>query len=202
VGFVRPAVTLGGLAVAASLALLAHALRPGPPMPVYGHVPPLTLVDSQNHSFTDATLTGHATVVDFIFTHCTASCPRLTARMGQLQDRLARANSRTRLVSISVDPENDTPDVLAKYAAGAHADPARWSFVTGPADDVEKAVVAGFKIAATRAAKGAGENEVVHGDWFVLVDGKGDIRGYYPTTTDEEIDALWRDLRRMERSGS
>ena len=198
-GLVRPAVTVAGLAIATSLALLARAMRPAPPMPVYGHVPTLALVDAQNRPFTDAALRGHVTVVDFIFTHCTASCPRLTARMGELQDRLAKAGSGTRLVSISVDPDEDTPDVLAKYAAGAHADPARWSFVTGPAADVEKAVVAGFKVAASREAKGAGESEVVHGDWFVLIDGSGDIRGYYPTTTTAELDALWSDLRRAER---
>jgi protein SCO1/2 len=198
--FVRVAVTVGGLAVASTLALLARAIRPPPAMPVYGHVPALGLVDAQKRPFTTDAMLGHVTVVDFIFTHCTASCPRLTARMGELQARLAReGSSSTRLVSISVDPDNDTPDVLARYAGSAHADPARWSFVTGPADDVEKAVVAGFKVAAAREAKGAGESEVVHGDWFVLVDARGDIRGYYPTGTSEELDALWRDVRRAER---
>jgi protein SCO1/2 len=197
----RAAVTVGGLAIATGLALLARALRPEPPMPVYGHVPALALVDAQKQPFTTDAMLGHVTVVDFIFTHCTASCPRLTARMGELQARLAREGGTAHLVSISVDPENDTPDVLAKYATDALADPARWTFVTGPADDVEKAVVAGFKVAAAREAKGAGESEVVHGDWFVLVDAKGGIRGYYPTTTSEEIEALWRDVRRAEKGG-
>ncbi|MGH7440165.1 MAG: SCO family protein [Polyangiaceae bacterium] len=200
--FSRVAVTLGGLAAATGLAFLARAMRPQPPMPVYGHLPGIALVDAQKHPFTSDAMRGHATVVDFIFTHCTSSCPRLTARMAEIQGRLAKEGSGTKLLSISVDPENDTPDVLAKYAEGTHADPARWSFVTGPADDVEKVVVGGFKIAATREAKGAGESEVVHGDWFVLVDAKGDIRGYYPTSTDEEVAALWRDVRRIERGGS
>jgi protein SCO1/2 len=201
---VRAAVTLGGLAIATGLALLARGFSPwsapSPAMPVYGHVPPMHLVDSQERPFTDEALLGHVTVVDFIFTHCTASCPRLTARMGELEARLAQeGDGGVRLVSISVDPENDTPEVLARYAGQAHADPVRWSFVTGPADDVEKAVVAGFKVAAAREAKGAGESEVVHGDWFVLVDARGDIRGYYPTGTPEEFEALWRDLHRAER---
>jgi protein SCO1/2 len=200
--FVRVAVTVGGLAVATTLALLARAIRPPAPMPVYGHVPALDLVDAQKRPFTADAMAGHVSVVDFIFTHCTASCPRLTARMGELQARLAREGSATHLVSISVDPENDTPDVLAKYATDAHADPARWSFVTGQAADIEKAVVAGFKVAAARQARGAGESEVVHGDWFVLVDAHGDIRGYYPTGTSEELDALWKDVRRAERGRS
>lgn len=199
--FSRVAVAAGGLAAATGLAFLARAMRPQP-LPVYGHMPALALVDAQKRAFTGDAMLGHATVVDFIFTHCTASCPRLTARMAELQGRLAKEGSATKLVSISVDPENDTPDVLAKYAGDTHADPTRWSFVTGPADEVESVVVKGFKVAATRAAKGAGETEVVHGDWFVVVDAKGDIRGYYPTSTDAEVDALWRDLRRIERSGS
>lgn len=200
--FSRVAVAVGGLAAATGLAFLARAMRPQPPMPVYGHMPPLALVDAQKRPFTGGAMLGHASVVDFIFTHCTASCPRLTARMAELQGRLAKEGSATKLVSISVDPENDTPDVLAKYASDTHADPARWSFVTGPSEDVESVVVKGFKIAATREAKGAGETEVVHGDWFVVVDAKGDIRGYYPTSTDEEVAVLWRDLRRIERGGS
>jgi protein SCO1/2 len=202
VTFSRVAVTVGGLAAATGLAFLARAMRPQPPMPVYGHMPALALFDAKKRPFTGDAMLGHPTVVDFIFTHCTASCPRLTARMAELQGRLAKEGSATKLVSISVDPENDTPDVLAKYAGDNHADPARWSFVTGPAEEVESVVVKGFKIAATREAKGAGETEVVHGDWLVVVDAKGDIRGYYPTSTDEEVAVLWRDLRRIERGGS
>jgi protein SCO1/2 len=194
----RVAVRVGALAAAAGLAFATRALRPRPPLPVYGHVPDMHLLDEQGKPFTTQSMLGHASVVDFIFTHCTASCPRLTARMAELQGRLEAARSGTRLVSISVDPENDTPPVLAKYAAEAHADGGRWSFVTGPADDVEKAVVAGFKVAASRAAKGANESEVIHGDWFVLVDARGDVRGYYPTGTPEEMEALWRDVRRVE----
>ncbi len=152
---VRIGVTAGGLAIATGLALLARAMRPAPRMPVYGHVPPLALVDEASRPFTADAMKGHVTVVDFIFTHCTASCPRLTARMRELQDRLARERSGAHLVSISVDPDNDTPEVLARYAAGAHADPARWSFVTGS-----------------------------------------------PTTSSEELEVLWRDLRRAERGAS
>ncbi len=197
--FVRVAVTVGGLAVATSLALLARAIRPAPPLPVYGHVPALELVDERGRPFTAGSMLGHVSVVDFVFTHCTSSCPRLTARMGELQARLAREGSAAQLVSISVDPDNDTPEVLSRYAEGARADLQRWSFVTGPADDVQKAVVGGFKVAAVREARGARDSDVVHGEWFVLVDPRGDIRGYYPTTTPEELEALWHDIQRLER---
>jgi protein SCO1/2 len=198
----RVAVTVGGVALATALALVARGMRPEAPLPVLGHVPAFQLVDEQGTPFTDASMRGHASVVDFVFTRCASSCPRLTARMADLQARLAREKSDVRLVSFSVDPENDTPEVLSKYSAKAHADAARWSFVTGRTDDVEKAVVVGFKMSAAKIAKAADDYDVVHGEWFVLVDPKGNLRGYYPTGTDEEFAALVKDVRRVEKERS
>jgi protein SCO1/2 len=119
--------------------------------------------------------------------------------MGDLQDRLQRSKSGARLVSVSVDPENDTPPVLADYAALAHADAARWSFLTGPAEDVTRAVVSGFKVSAAKVAKGANDYDVTHGDWFVLVDGRGDLRGYYAMDQAENLQGLVEDVLRLER---
>jgi protein SCO1/2 len=166
---------------------------------VFGHVPPFHLVDERGAPVGLETLAGHPTVVDFVFTRCKSSCPRLTAAMAALQERLAAAKSSARLLSFSVDPENDTPAVLARYAAEAHADPARWSFVTGPAEDVERAVVFGFKVSAAKIARGANDYDVTHGDWFVLVDGDGAIRGYYATDEPPGLDALARDVGKLER---
>jgi len=193
----RCAVLAGGLAVAAALALLGCARR-AQPLPVLGQVPAFHLVDERGAAFTDAAMKGHASVVDFVFTRCPSSCPRLTARMGELQGRLAKDASPVRLVSISVDPENDTPPVLAAYAAKAGADLARWSFVTGPADDVTRAVVLGFKVSAEKVTTGAGDYDVTHGDWFVLVDASGAIRGYYPTEEAADFDRLVADAENLE----
>lgn len=195
----RAAVGVGGLALAATLALIGRSMRPHAPLPVLGEVPAFHLLDERGTPFTDVSMRDHVSVVDFIFTRCPSSCPRLTRRMADLQSRLTQDERDVRLVSFSVDPENDTPPVLFKYATDAHADPARWSFITGGADDVQKAVVVGFKMSAAKIAKGAGDYDVVHGDWFVLVDRKGAIRGYYPTGTDAEFATLVQDMRRLER---
>jgi protein SCO1/2 len=196
---VRFAVTFLGLALAVALALLARSIRPRPPLPVFGHIPAFRLVDERGAAYTTETMLGHVTVVDFVFTKCTASCPRLTARMGELQARLARSGSDVRLVSFSVDPENDAPRVLAEYAAKAHADPARWRFVTGDADDIARAVVLGFKVSAAKIEKGAGDYEVTHGNWFVVVERDGDVRGYYSTDEERDLDPLFADVIRLER---
>jgi protein SCO1/2 len=190
---------IAALALTLVAAVTIRALRASPPLPVLGRVPAFHLVDERGTPIGPEALAGHPTVVDFIFTRCTSSCPRLTATMGALQARLARAHSRAKLLSFSVDPENDTPAVLARYAAGAQADPARWSFVTGPADDVERAVVFGFKVSAAKVARGADEYDVTHGDWFVLVDRVGAIRGYYATDEVGALERLVGDIGRLER---
>jgi protein SCO1/2 len=190
---------LGGLALVLAAAVAARLLRPAPPLPVLGQVPAFHLVDQRGAPLGSDALLGHPSVVDFIFTRCTSSCPRLTATMAALQSRLAARSSRARLFSFSVDPENDSPEELTRYAIGAHADPARWTFVTGPADDVERAVVFGFKVSAAKIARGANEYDVTHGDWFVLVDGRGGIRGYYPMDEAASLDVLAGDIARLER---
>jgi protein SCO1/2 len=195
----RRAITLGGMALAIALALTARAIRPQPPLPVYGRIPTFRLVDERGAPYTTESMLGHVTVADFVFTRCTASCPRLTARMGELQATLARHGSDVRLVSFSVDPENDTAPVLAEYAAKAHAEPARWRFVTGGVDDVTRTVVLGFKISAAKIAQGANDYDVTHGNWFVLVDRAGQVRGYYPTDEASEIEKLVMDAARLER---
>jgi protein SCO1 len=118
--------------------------------------------------------------------------------MADLQGRLAHAGSAARLVSFTVDPENDTPAVLADYAARSGADPSRWSFVTGPVDSVKSAVVAGFKVALEKLPKGANDYDVTHGNWFVLVDPTGKLRGYYTTDEPTDLDRLTRDVLRLE----
>jgi protein SCO1 len=193
----RILVLLFGLTIVSSVAYVLRR-QPDPPMAVYGRVPTFQLVDQGGAPFTDGSMAGHVSVVDFIFTRCAASCPRLTARMTDLQGRLTRAGSSARLVSFSVDPDNDTPAVLAEYAARAGADPSRWSFVTGPVDTVKAAVVGGFKVALEKLPKGAYDYDVTHGNWFVLVDPMGKLRGYYSTEDPGDLDRVLRDVRRLE----
>jgi protein SCO1/2 len=195
----RPVVVVGGLLLALALALVARSMRPRPALPVYGHVPAFHLLDQRGAPFADSSMLGHVEVVDFVFTHCKSSCPRLTARMTELQARLAHDASDARLVSFSVDPENDTPPVLAEYAAKTGADPARWTFVTGPVDDDIGTVVRGFKVSAAKVATGAADYDVVHGDWFVLLDRSGQIRGYYPTEEAADFARLVGDVERLDR---
>ncbi len=194
----RLILALGALGLGIAVVVFRAAPWSRPPLGVLGQLPAFQLVDERGTPFGVDSMTGHVTVVDFIFTRCASSCPRLTARMGELQALLARKQSAARLVSFSVDPENDTPPVLAEYAAQAHADLSRWSFVTGPLKEVERAVVDGFKVSVQKIVRDAGDYDVIHGEWFVLVDPSARLRGYYSVQEAADLDALTKDVQALE----
>jgi cytochrome oxidase Cu insertion factor (SCO1/SenC/PrrC family) len=113
---------------------------------------------------------------------------------------LARGlDSRTpvRLVSFSVDPERDTPEKLAEYAAAYEAEPDRWLFLTGDKKQVRRLVSEGFHLSVEDASPediAAGAEPVLHSTRFVLVDAHGRIRGYYNGLDDEAMSQLGRDI--------
>jgi cytochrome oxidase Cu insertion factor (SCO1/SenC/PrrC family) len=162
---------------------------------VLATLPEFALVDSAGSSFGLDDLAGAPWVADFVFTRCRMSCPLLTGKMRELAGRLP-ADSRTRLVSISVDPEHDTPEVLRRYAEEQGAD-GRWRFLTGPRAEVRALVRDGFLL----PVEDQPSNEsmpVLHSDRFVLVDGAGRVRGYYAPLEAGELDRLLADVDWLE----
>jgi protein SCO1 len=159
-------------------------------------LPDFELTSSEGQVVRRDDLKGEVWVAGFIFTTCPSICPKLMARMAELSER-TRDRSSFRLVTITVDPENDTPDKLAAYAKTYDADLERWTFLTGPLDEISEAVVDGFKMVMTKQEREPGIFEIVHGERFVLVDGEGYIRGYYDAN-DEGLEALLRDIELVE----
>ncbi|MEO0586718.1 MAG: SCO family protein [Planctomycetota bacterium] len=96
-------------------------------------MPDFALTDTTGNTFTDEDLAGQRTVVEFVFTQCQLFCPVMSERMSRLQQALDADPSMAdvRLISISVDPDNDTPQVLAAYAAAYGRNPDRWELLTG-----------------------------------------------------------------------
>jgi protein SCO1/2 len=181
------------LAVPVGATLIKRA-RAQVKLPSYGSVPDFALVDQDGHPFTTADLRGKVVVADFVFTSCSSACPRLTQEMAGLQRHLINrgADGRVRLVSISVDPERDTPERLKAYAAGFSADPRLWSFLTGPADRIRDAVVGGFKQGLEKE-KDPSEKDgftILHGTKMVLLDGKGTMRGFFDANEPESMTQL------------
>jgi protein SCO1/2 len=157
---------------------------PEPP-PVLGTLPRFSLTDQDGKTLGSGELAGKVWVANFIFTTCKSICPKLTATMRSLRERLARESIDVLSVSVSVDPENDTPPVLKAYAEKFGTDLARWRFLTGPEKEVRALIVGGFKAhMGEKAVTSDNLIDIAHAPYFVIVDGKGQIRGYYqPTET-------------------
>jgi protein SCO1/2 len=156
---------------------------PEPP-PVIGQVPDFSLVDSQGRAYGSADLKGQVYIVSFFFTSCRSICPAIMHGMVKLQTGFdERGIKGIRLVSISVDPEHDTPEVLRAYGTELGVEPARWTLLTGDPEKIRAVVVDGFKAPLEAApVTPASPMDIAHTGKVVLVDGSGGIRGYYDTT--------------------
>lgn len=141
--------------------------------------PDFELVNSAGQTVRSSDLEGKVWLANFIFTRCTGPCPLMTQRMKGVQDALrdhgwVTADSPVRLVSISVDPAYDTPEVLARFAETWKADTVNWDFLTGPPETVMDLIRNGFKITAQH--EGSGTDAIVHSTSFLLVDQQGSVR--------------------------
>lgn len=181
-----------------SLSLLAFGCskRSAEDVPVIAQLPEFTLVDQDAHAFTRDSMQGELWVSAFVFTHCRSTCPRLTAHMKGLQTRVADVPSAN-FVSVSVDPRNDTPDVIKAYMDKNGLDERNWRFVTGEEQAIRNLVVDGFKVGlGDDESRAAGADDIMHSNAFVLVDQQTRVRGYY-RADNEGIADLERDLRAL-----
>lgn len=139
-------------------------------LPVIRAVPDFALTDQDGKTFTNGDLRGKIWIADFIFTRCQGPCPLMTSRMLEMQRALVKTPD-VKLVSVSIDPVHDTPEVLKTYAEANHAEPARWKFLTGDKAVIDKLVTEGFM-----QPLGEENGEPVHGTMFLVVDGNGMVR--------------------------
>jgi protein SCO1/2 len=173
-------------AVALSLMMLLAACVQPKPLPILGQVPPFELIAQNGEPFSSQALNGHIWVADFIYTTCNGPCPMMSSRMRRVQISTAKTPDVT-LVSFTVDPEHDTPPVLAEYARHFTADPVRWHFLTGEPRRLNDLGLNTFKLNTV-------DGSLIHSTRFVLVDGARRIRGYYLDTPE-----LLHEIRQLER---
>ena len=170
-------------------------------LPVYWEVPDFSLTERSGRTVTLADLKGKGWVANLIYTHCPDTCPFQTAEMAKLQREFA-GEKDFRLVSITVDPERDTIQVLAEYAQRFRADPGRWLFLTGKKEAIYRLAEKGFRLSAVEVQESVPKpgpksllewlqpvpayahhpgpsQPYIHSSRFVLVDRKGRVRGTY-----------------------
>jgi len=160
-----------------------------PPLPVFYQVPEFSLKNEFNKPFGTKDLLGKFYIANFMFTSCPSSCPALMEKMDIIQNRIRGLGTKAAIVTFTVDPTTDTPDVLFKFARKRNSNPFIWNFLTGTKADLEKIVINGFKVpmgnkeAVTKKLdnKTITLMDIAHSDRVVLVDSQGQIRGYYST---------------------
>jgi len=175
--------------------------RPEPVLDDLGSIATFSLIDERGEPFNEAAFAGHVTIVSFIFTRCDTICPVTTMKMALLQDKTFDARANIKLASFSVDPTYDTPPRLAEFARRYKADPERWRFVTGPAEAMRVLVEGPFMNSMTREQDRAPNvPQIAHSGHFLLVDGRGHIRGAYDSNDIQRLDQLIHDARFLVRT--
>ena len=153
------------------------------PLPVIGHVADFTLTNQDGQVTTLADLTNHVWVADIIFTRCAGPCPIMSAQMKSLQDALP-PTSRAKLVTLTTDPDYDTPPVMKKYGERFGADFQRWTFLTGTKAEIAGLAGGSLKLSAVPVAPQDQKNPAdlfIHTTIFVVVDKHARLRGIFET---------------------
>lgn len=150
-------------------------------LPVLGAVAPFALTNQQGSIVSLDTLRGRVWIADIIFTRCPGPCTRMTQSMRAIQDALP-ADGSVRFVSLTADPEFDTPAVLDQYSHKHSASPTFWSFLTGNKRDVYRLATGGLLLAVQETEPAARESDAdlfIHSTRFSVVDRQGRIRGSF-----------------------
>lgn len=164
---------------------LAQAARIQP-LHVLGRVADFTLTNQDGQVITLASLTNHVWVADIIFTRCAGPCPRMTGQMKSLQDKLP-VQSDARLVTLTTDPDFDSPAVLKKYGERFGANFNRWTFLTGSKAQIAGLAADSLKLSAQPIKPEDRKDSAdlfIHTTIFVIVDRHAQLRGFYETGGD------------------
>ena len=180
-------------------------------LPVYDEIPSFSLTDQMGQSFTNEALQGKVVLANFIFTNCTAFCPTLTPRMGEVQANLeddGLLGKEVFLLSFSVDPEHDTPEILRSYAERQGANYNAWRFLTGPPEAIQQVITDGLKLAYDQVNESnkhphedgsihIHEYDVFHTNRVVLIDATSRVRAYYDGAADWDIEKVMKDILQL-----
>lgn len=191
--------TLGRRELLGAIAGLLSGCRRGEPKPLpsFGKLGAFSLTDQRGRSFSSNTLQGRPWLAAFMFTRCPTVCPRITALMKAVQAGARARSLPLQLVSFSIDPEHDTPEVLQRYATDNQLGE-NWTLVTGDSQQVAKTAEERFKIGVSGVPTAGAEHfGMSHGSHLVLVDEAGTIRGYFRSSDEGASEAVLAALAQL-----
>jgi cytochrome oxidase Cu insertion factor (SCO1/SenC/PrrC family) len=153
-----------------------------------------TFTERSGRKVTKADLLGHPWLISFIFTRCAGPCPKVSGRMSDLQRLLAGTD--VRLVTLTVDPDFDKPDVLNRYAQSFGADTNRWLYLTGDKEKTYRLINESFKMPVKELTGPDREPgyEVLHSVNILRVNEKGIVVAKYNALDDVDVARLEHDL--------
>ncbi len=154
------------------------------------------LMDASGKTFTRNSLRGRVWIVNAVYSRCPGPCSRMTQETARLQEQLSTYD-QIRFLSVTVDPDFDTPAVLKEYAKVNGADESRWIFLTGPKTEVRRFIQQGLRLAVEELPPGetGPEGPITHSTKFILLDAETRIRGYYDGLDSQACAKLARDAR-------
>lgn len=159
---------------------------------VYHTVADFNLIGPDSVRISDAVIRDKIYVADFFFTSCKTICPEMSIQMARIQHQF-KNDPDVVLLSHTVDPENDTPEVLKQYAVKMRAIPGKWYFLTGEKKDIYDLARHSYFITAM---EGDGTvDDFIHSEQFVLVDKQRRIRGFYDGTDAFDIKRLMDEIK-------
>lgn len=167
----------------------------------FNTLPAWELTERSGQKLGSRELRGKIWLANFIFTTCPGPCPRMSERFYELQQALKRSGD-VKLVSYTVNPSFDTPEVLRKYAEKFNAIEDKWYFFTGTRDAIYGLAHKGFLLGITDAESGREiikEGDFVHSTKFVLVDRNGQVRAYYDSNAAESVQKALVDVSNLLR---
>lgn len=159
----------------------------------YHIVPPFQFIDQSGNVLTEKDFEGNIFIADFIFTTCPGICPIMTDAMVEIQNKMEDKTENLMFLSHTVDPDTDTPEVMAKYGRRKGADFEKWKFATGAKEDIYSICYNGYKLSCGVGTENSTE-EFDHSGRLVLVDRDRIIRGYYQGTDSVAIRQLLHDI--------
>ena len=192
----RSIAILAALLATVRLTGVVAAADKGETLPRIGPAPDFALTNQNGQRASLSALRGKVVAITFIYTTCADTCPLLTAKMASLQGRLGPdLGPRVQFLSITVDPERDTPEVLKRYAEGHGAQGAGWAFLTGTPSEI-RAVAKHYGVYYRKTSRG----DVDHTFLTSLVDRDGILRVQYLGVRFDPNELL-RDLQTLIREG-
>jgi protein SCO1/2 len=160
-------------------------------------IPDFSFINQNGEEITNKAYEGKIYIADFFFASCSGICPKLANNMSILQDTY-KENDKIMLLSHSVMPWKDTPKILNEYARTNDVINSKWNLVTGDKNELYKIARTGY-FADEDFTKTQDENDFIHTENFILVDGNGYIRGVYNGTLQIDLKRLMRHIEILQK---